>query len=326
MRINHEGVPLDEVLARRLLVDPLEGADIVAEHRLETLAWLVRESRLQLKIGVPVDSLGRPLRRDQTDRYFHSKYGIFTDEEGNRVAFTGSNNESASGLEANHETFAVFPRWMQEVRTWNGRTIAERFENHWNDRPDGGWKVLTLTDAVRDRLVEMVKARPKRPRAEDIEEAKPDRRAGQEAMLLAFVAAAPNLAGGTGVGFATAGVEPWPHQIVIARKAVATFPRSYLLADEVGLGKTIEAGLILRELLVSEKARTALLLVPASALWQWQEELDEKFALRIPRLEGGKFWTRDDEEVPLSGGSPCVCVERLSYRAGVLAPRSSAQP
>jgi len=55
-----EGAPLTDVLARRLLDDPLEGADIVSEHRLETLAWLVREGRLQIKIGVPLDSLGRP--------------------------------------------------------------------------------------------------------------------------------------------------------------------------------------------------------------------------------------------------------------------------
>lgn len=299
-----EGQPLADVLARRLMADPLQGADIVAEHRLETLAWLVREGRLQIKIGVPVDSVGRPLRREQTDRYFHSKYGIFRDGDGDRVAFTGSNNESGSGLDANHETFSVFPSWMKEVWQWNGQGIADRFEAHWNDSPEVGWKVLPLPEAVAARLIEKVKARPLPPKAEDIEEAQPNRKAAHDALFLSFVAAAPKLEGGTGVGFATAGVEPWPHQLAIAKRAVSSFPRSYLLADEVGLGKTIEAGLILRELLVSGRVRTALLLVPASVLRQWQEELDEKFALRIPRLDNGKFWTRDDVEVPWSGGTP----------------------
>ena len=53
--------------------------------------------------------------------------------------------------------------------------------------------------------------------------------------------AAPKIDGGTGVGFATAGVESLPHQIAIARRVVGAYPRSFLLADEVGLGKTIEA-------------------------------------------------------------------------------------
>ena len=79
-----DGESLSDVVARRLLADPIEGADIIAERRLETLAWLVREGRLEIRIGVPTDHLGRPLRPDQTLRYFHAKYGVFTDEDGNR--------------------------------------------------------------------------------------------------------------------------------------------------------------------------------------------------------------------------------------------------
>ena len=46
-----------------------------------------------------------------------------------------------------------------------------------------------------------------------------------------------------------------------------------MLADEVGLGKTIEAGLIIRQLLLSGRVTRCLILVPASVLKQWQEEL-----------------------------------------------------
>ena len=80
-------------------------------------------------------------------------------------------------------------------------------------------------------------------------------------------------------------------------RAVETFPRGYLLADEVGLGKTIEAGLILRELLLSGRADTALLLVPASVIKQWQEELHEKIGLDVPRYEGGAFLDRHDRQL-----------------------------
>jgi SNF2 family DNA or RNA helicase len=53
----------------------------------------------------------------------------------------------------------------------------------------------------------------------------------------------------------------------------STSPRSFLIADEVGLGKTIETGLILSYLLASEKVKRVLILAPASVQPQWQDEL-----------------------------------------------------
>lgn len=304
VRAIEEGEPLSDVLARRLLADPLEGVDILTEHRLQTLAWLVREGRLHIKVGVPVDHLGRPLRRDETDRYFHSKYGVFTDETGDSVAFEGSNNETAFGLAANHEGFNAFASWISPVWDMYGQPIQRRFDDHWHDQPDKGWVVVPLPEAVQEHLIARVKDKAKPPRAIDPEEERPAHAAASDAQRLAFVAAAPTLDGGTGVGFATAGVEPWPHQLTIAQRAVATYPRSYLLADEVGLGKTIEFGLILRELLISKRIASALLLVPASVMVQWQEELAEKFALDVPRFDQGKFRNRFGEEIPWNGGSP----------------------
>jgi hypothetical protein len=296
------GEPLSDVLARRLLADPLVGIDIVTDHRLEVLAYLVKHERLKVRIGVPTDHLGRPLRRDQTSRYFHSKYGVLTDADGNRVAFIGSDNESELGWRGNHESFTVAKSWLPEVWAEQGAGIAAAFEAHWLGNPDRGWAVVDLPDAVRERLV--ARAKPNPPPARDPAEALDRPNGRHDRIRLQFVQAAPRIGGGSGVGFVTAGVEPWPHQLAIARKAVATYPRSYLLADEVGLGKTIETGLILRELLVSGKASTALLLVPASVIRQWQEELAEKFSLHIPRLERGSFVDVDDQPVPWSGDNP----------------------
>ncbi|WP_017654877.1 helicase-related protein [Fortiea contorta] len=76
-------------------------------------------------------------------------------------------------------------------------------------------------------------------------------------------------------------IHPWPHQIKILRRVAQNFPQSFLIADEVGLGKTIETGLILRYLLVSQKVRRVLVLAPASVQPQWQEELREKFNLHF---------------------------------------------
>ena len=64
-----------------------------------------------------------------------------------------------------------------------------------------------------------------------------------------------------------------------------------MLCDEVGLGKTIEAGLVIRQLLISGRVKRCLILAPKSVLNQWQEELYEKFALDVPRYEDGSvFW------------------------------------
>lgn len=69
------------------------------------------------------------------------------------------------------------------------------------------------------------------------------------------------------------------YQLVPLLKALRMPRVSLLLADDVGLGKTIEAGLILTELLLRRRVRRVLIVCPASLRQQWQEELDSKFCL-----------------------------------------------
>ena len=68
-------------------------------------------------------------------------------------------------------------------------------------------------------------------------------------------------------------------QLVPLLKALRMPRISLLLADDVGLGKTIEAGLILSELLLRRRIRRVLILCPASLRTQWQQEMQDKFAL-----------------------------------------------
>jgi ERCC4-related helicase len=68
---------------------------------------------------------------------------------------------------------------------------------------------------------------------------------------------------------------------------VETWPYSYLLCDEVGLGKTIEAGLAIRSLLLSGLAKRVLIAPPASLTQQWQRELASKFLLSFHRALSG---------------------------------------
>lgn len=74
-------------------------------------------------------------------------------------------------------------------------------------------------------------------------------------------------------------VEPKPHQIDAALFALQTpFTKGVILADEVGLGKTIEAGIVISQYWAQRQRRT-LIIAPSSLRQQWQQELSEKFAL-----------------------------------------------
>jgi SNF2 family DNA or RNA helicase len=75
------------------------------------------------------------------------------------------------------------------------------------------------------------------------------------------------------------GVERFPHQMRACLKTMSDLNGRAILADEVGLGKTIEAGIVLKEYLLRGAVRTALVLVPASLCEQWRAELWEKFEL-----------------------------------------------
>ena len=69
------------------------------------------------------------------------------------------------------------------------------------------------------------------------------------------------------------------YQLLPLLKALRMPRASLLIADDVGLGKTIEAGLVLTELLIRRRIRRVLVLTPASLRTQWRDELKEKFAL-----------------------------------------------
>lgn len=317
------GRALEDVLVRQLLQDPVEGASLVARRRFEVLAWMVREGRLDVKIAVRMDSQGCPLTAPASAAYYHKKSAVFCDADENRVALIGSNNESAMGWEeeGNAEEFHVFRSWRPEPWKDHGEAIVDAFEKEWN----GGlqhWRVLPLPEAVREHLIQRVTFEGDPPfESEDDLVREPPRGTrlnvehedGASSLVdpgarerLVRLREAPRIGGGTGIGIVTAPVTPFPHQQRIAYQVTRTFPRSYLFADEVGMGKTIEAGLVFRELLLSGNAERILILVPASVIKQWQEELWEKFLLRVPRLEKNSYYYReggvDEVAIPAAAG------------------------
>ncbi|MBL8501572.1 MAG: RNA polymerase-associated protein RapA, partial [Nitrosomonas sp.] len=72
-----------------------------------------------------------------------------------------------------------------------------------------------------------------------------------------------------------------PHQLYIAHEVGRRFAPRVLLADEVGLGKTIEAGLILHQQLLTERAKRVLIVVPETLIHQWLVEMLRRFNLQF---------------------------------------------
>ena len=78
-------------------------------------------------------------------------------------------------------------------------------------------------------------------------------------------------------GLLSAAIELVPHQVATVKRILQDSSLRYLLADEVGLGKTIEAGAVLRQLLIDEVVQNAVVLVPSTLKEQWSQELRQRF-------------------------------------------------
>ena len=81
--------------------------------------------------------------------------------------------------------------------------------------------------------------------------------------------------------FSRSRIQLLPHQLWVCRVVNAQWPFRWLIADDVGLGKTIEAGLILMPLIASARVRRLLILTPASLVAQWQYRLRDMFDIRL---------------------------------------------
>ncbi|MCI0335700.1 MAG: SNF2-related protein [Planctomycetes bacterium] len=253
---------LEKLLARRFK----NPQDVLEKQRLQMLGWLAKVGLLEVRVGIMRHGGG----------IVHGKFGIMTDEGGDAVVFSGSGNETAQGLIANYERLEVSGSWDDPDRY---NEYATEFDLLWKDsHPDV--HTVTLPEALRLKLIRLAADEP--PLNEPTNALVRQR----AAMVWKFIMEAPYLSNGGATCDATAMIDLWPHQRNVVNEAADSWPEGRLLCDEVGMGKTIQAILVLRRLLSGRGVRRALLLLPAGLLKQWQAELREKGGLVIPRLEG----------------------------------------
>lgn len=238
--------------------------DALERDRLKMLAWLVQRDLLQVRIGLVRQGGG----------ILHAKFGIATDPTGDAILFRGSGNESAQGLLRNFEQLEVSSSWDDPDALGHFRA---QFQLLWTDaHPEV--HTVDLPEALRQRLIRLA------PKEAPVLEPADQVAIQRAAMRLQFLVEAPYLS--AAACDATAPVDLWPHQRAVVQETAQAWPDGRLLCDEVGMGKTIEAILIMRRLLAGRGVKRLLILLPAGLLPQWQAELREKGGLLFPRLDG----------------------------------------
>jgi SNF2 family DNA or RNA helicase len=304
------GLALREAIGAKVSALALQPIDPTQSSALELLAWMVAQGVLDVKVAIPC---GADRKLIASDSIFHEKAGVIEDASGDRIAFNGSINETARAWSAagpgNWESFHVFTSY--DGTSSHVTDEEDTFARLWSDKahhlrvidvptalreellrflPKDGvlpQRLLDVTEpAVDTKVPKAASSPPEKPESAPTVAILPDtdelrRRAWA---VVRGAPAWPN--GGEWVGEATSAVVPWPHQIRAFQRMYDNWPPKLLVADEVGLGKTIEAGLLLRQAWLSGRAKRILILTPRAVLNQWQIELRDKFNLNWPVYDG----------------------------------------
>lgn len=177
---------------------------------------------------------------------------------------------------------------------WRAGAVV-RHDRHGPGRvvSDLGDTVVVRFDGSRLEQVAAVDLKPASSLHEDLR----DGRLGVEADALARARALAITSVNDQWGvFSRSLIELLPHQLWVCKKVTESWPFRWLVADDVGLGKTIECGLVLMPLIASGRVRRLLILTPARLASQWQVRLKQMFDIRVQQYVSeadpadGLFW------------------------------------
>lgn len=275
-----------EALARTLVSSwqsTEDGLDLLlARERYGRLHNFLASGRMKVRV-VP---------RDADNVFVHGKAGVIEHADGRVYSFVGSVNDSASGFRHAYEIL-----WGDDEAN-AAQWVREEFEHFWTQGID-------LPDAV----VKHVAAMASRIEYRSIEAAR-DAEGG--VAIDAVLAERPIYRGGQIL-------RPWQKRFV--QTCVEDWrlhgKARYLIADDVGLGKTLSmaaAALVLS--LLDDKP--VLILAPATLVWQWQEELEDKLGVPAAVWSTQKKCWLDGERRPLTQKGDPSLAAKCPWRTGIV--------
>lgn len=145
-----------EKIVENSMLEELENLEdgFIKDH-IKALAWLVAKRKLQIKIAIVLDNEGFPMTIKGLIKtgIFHQKVGILEDFEGNRLSFSGSDNESANGWQNNVEEFKVFRNWVEEEKNYFEADLS-KFEKFWFSTAKRT-KIIDMPKAIEEKLVKI---------------------------------------------------------------------------------------------------------------------------------------------------------------------------
>lgn len=275
-----------EALARTLVSSwqsSEEGLDLLlARERYRRLHDFLSSGRMKVRV-VP---------RDGENVFVHGKAGLIERPDGTVFSFVGSVNDSAAALRHAYEIL-----WGDddpEAAVW----VREEFEHFWAqgiDLPDAVIKhVAAMASRMEYRSIEEARDSEGRITPEAVLADRPIYKAGQI-------------------------LRPWQKRFVqtcledhrLHGKA------RYLIADDVGLGKTLSmaaAALVLSFL----DDKPVLILAPATLIWQWQEELEDKLGVPAAVWSSQRKCWMDGKRRPLTQTGDPALVSRCPWRIGIV--------
>lgn len=275
-----------EALARTLVSSWQSTEDsvdlLLARERYRRLHKLLASGRMKVRV-VP---------RDESNVFVHGKAGVIEHPDGRVYSFVGSVNDSVSGLRHAYEI--LWGDADSSAADW----VREEFEHFWQqgiDLPDAVVRhVAAMASRIEYRSIEAARDADGAPPTEAVLAERPIYKGGQI-------------------------LRPWQKRFV--QTCVDDWRRHgkarYLIADDVGLGKTLSmaaAALVLSLL----EDKPVLILAPATLIWQWQEELEDKLGIPAAVWSTTKKCWLDPERRPLTPRGHASLVAKCPWRVGIV--------
>lgn len=134
----------NEILYESLQRNLDEIEEGLQKDTLNTLAWLIADGLLEIRFALPDGTLAGD---------FHDKWGVITDNRGDRIAFHGSKNDSKQGFH-NYESYDVFCDWESRRDADRVQQHEKRFDLLWDDEARG-MQVYDLPETIREDIVQL---------------------------------------------------------------------------------------------------------------------------------------------------------------------------